>query len=148
MVQPIVTVRRLYTDGSYHPQHRVGAIGICGDDIDDVSVIVPVTSAYLAEMTAATHAIALAFPLPNETVIYTDNIPVFTRLGGDGRPYGWLARAPMSLLVNALIVQLRADRRVTVQYVKGHTGVAGNVKAHNLARQAVRTEIERRKRGT
>jgi len=87
----------------------------------------------IAELTAILRA-AEAVPDDAPLVIHTDSSYAIGVLSK-----GWKAKANQELIVRIKATLARRDPPASLVYVPGHLGVAGNERADELAREAIRT---------
>lgn len=91
----------------------------------------------VAELTAILRA-AEQVPDDAKLVIHTDSTYAIGVLSK-----GWKAKANQELIVRIKATLARRDPPATLVYVPGHLGVAGNERADELAREAIRTRASR-----
>lgn len=140
----------IYSDASYFPNKKIGGWGAVIDDSERVlncSGAFPAADNNAAELVAAVQALE-QIDGKKPVLLYTDseyvaegvqNLPTW-KAGGwrypmSGQP---VANRDLWQRLDSLVTRLK----VRVEWVKGHSGVAGNVKADKLAGRAARRALQ------
>ncbi len=131
-----------YTDGACSGNPGPAGSGILlthpgGSEVKESYEYLGIGTNNVAELTAILRA-AEAVPDDAKLVIHTDSTYAIGVLSK-----GWKAKANQELIVRIKATLARRDPPATLVYVPGHQGVAGNERADELAREAIRTRSSR-----
>ncbi|WP_245678390.1 ribonuclease HI [Chondromyces crocatus] len=130
-----------YADGACSGNPGPAGLGVTmkdGDRTVELSEYLGVGTNNIAELTAILRVLQEVTDAARGMVIYTDSqysIGVLQK--------GWKAKANVEL-VDELRRTLKTRTNTQIRYVPGHSGHAGNERADELAREAVRTRKSRR----